>query len=305
MIYEYAVDPSFFNSEGNACFILENFGRDHGRLISEIKKDHWISLVRDTIRNSNNKPIARQTLKEALKILVKNKRALYCRQRRVEDSNWRTLTEKEHKKWPFRGILVEQYEGTNDHFLIRDINLSNKEKWLAPSSVTVEREPQEMVNAVSPMLENSREVMLVDRNFRLENSSGSFIGKYKNVLMCFLKFLANKQYGPSVNKLFYHLGINGIEEISNPAIRNMENSCIRHLKNDIPSGIKLEIAIWPWNQLHDRFLLTELGGIDFGIGLDEFTGSNERTVRLKRISKDDHAQEWSKFKNKQPDIILP
>ena len=305
MIYEYAVDPSIFTNEDKALFILESFGRDKGRLVSEIKKDHWQKMVLENIRNSENRTIARHTLKEALKILVKNQKALYCRQQQIETVDWLTLTRKAHRAWPYRGILVEQYDGDDDHFLVRDIHLHGKPNWAVPPSNTVDREAGIMVAAVSHLLENAREVMLIDRHFRLENSRGSFISKYKNVLICFLEFLANKKYGPSVNKLTYHLGKNGIKEITDSVIGHLEYQCNKYLKSDLPSGIKLEIAIWPWDELHDRFVLTEIGGIDFGIGLDEFAGSNEKTVLLKRISSADYTRLWSKFKQKQPDIILP
>ncbi|MCX5880290.1 MAG: hypothetical protein NTU74_00230 [Deltaproteobacteria bacterium] len=304
MIYEYAVDPSFFTNEDKACFIIESFGRDKGRLVSEIKKDHWANVVRDTIRISNNAPIARHRLKEALIILGK-KKALYCRQKLVENGDWRSQTDNMHKSWPYRGILVEQYSGSENHILVRDITLFDKENWAAPPSIVVEREAEKMVTAVSSLLENAREVMLVDRNFKLENQQGSPVSKYKNVLICFLKYLENKKYGPPVGKLTYHLGQNGVTEITKSVISHLEDQCNRHLRIMIPQNIRLEIAVWPWNKLHDRFLLTEIGGIDFGIGLDEDAGTNEKTVRLKRLSDADHAQEWSKFKQKQPDLILP
>lgn len=305
MIYEYAVDPSIFISEDKACFIIESFGRDKGRLVSEIRKDHWLNLVRDSIRKSDNKPIARHILKEALKILVKNQKALYCRQQQIEAPDWLKLTQKAHSVWPYRGILVEQYDGDNNYFLVRDIYLSRNPNWEVPPSITVDREAAAMVAAVSPMLENAREVMLVDKNFRLENQSGSFIGKYKNVLIRFLEFLANKKYGPPVNKLTYHLGKNGITEITDSVIRHLEYQCDRHLKNDIPSGIKLEIAIWPWDELHDRFLLTDIGSVDFGHGLDEWSGSGKKEVKIGRLSNENYKELWSMCKQKRPDFTIP
>ena len=125
------------------------------------------------------------------------------------------------------------------------------------------------------------------------------------MLISFLDYLTNKKYGPPVGKLTYHLGQNGITEITNSVIRHLESQCNRYLRNVIPKNIRLEIAVWPWNELHDRFLLTEIGGIDFGIGLDEDTGTNENTAILKRLSDDVHAQKWSKFKQRPPNLILP
>lgn len=312
MIYEYAVDPLLFISKGNAKFILEAFGRDKGRLISEIKKKHWSRLVRDAYRESGNRTMERHALTEALKKLIKNQKAIYCRQSQIEATNWKSMTEKAHEAWPYRGILVEQYEGAGDHCLVDDLQLADNPRWIAPPSITIKRKAKTMVAEVSPLLENAREVMLVDRNFKLENPKGKFVSRFKNVLVCFLNFLANKKYGPSVNKLTYQLGQGGVRggvsEITDSVINNLKDQCDKYLKSNIPSNIKLEIAIWPWGELHDRFVLTDIGGVYFGDGLDEFvgsnTGSNKETVTLKRMSGADHTREWSKFKQKQPNIIL-
>jgi hypothetical protein len=299
MIYEYAVDPTIFVSEEKAIFILESFGRDKGRLVSEIRNGHWLKLVRDAIRTSDNKTIAKHTLKEALKKLVKNQKALYVRQQQVkDDSTWLRLTEKAHKVWPYRGILVEEYDGTDEFFLVRDIYLSDKPNWFVPNSITVDRETKAMVEAVSSLLFNAREVMLVDRNFRMENQHGSHVRKYQNVLIRFLNFLANKQYGPPVRKLTYHLGDKYYSS------KTLKNKCECYLKKHIPAGMRLEFAIWPWGELHDRFVLTDIGGVDFGMGLDEFAGTNEKNVRIKRLSNVDHASEWSKFKQKLSDVEM-
>lgn len=296
MIYEYAVDPSFFITEDKACFILESFGRDHGRLVSEFKNDHWVNLVREAIRTSGNKTIARHTLKEALKKLTKNNRALYCRQQAVGEGDWLTITQRAHSVWPYKGILLGEYAGGEPQYLVRDIHLGSKEKWKVPTSITVNREAAIMVAAVSSLLANSREVILVDRNFRLENQNGSPVSKYKNVLLSIARFLANKQYGPTVGKLVYHIG----DEYYNAA--NIQTQCNSYLSAWFPAGLKLEFAIWPKNDLHDRYILTDIGGIDCGIGLDEYAGSSARTVTMKRLSSADHSREWARFKQKNSDI---
>ena len=300
MIYEYAVEPSLFTTEEKACFILESFGRDNGRLVSEIKKDHWVNLVRSAIRTSDNKPVAKHLLKEALKILTKNNRALYCRQQQVEsESDWLSMTERANSAWPYRGILLEEYTGAELQYLVRDIHLSGKSNWLTPTSQTVDREATVMVAAVGALFSNAREVILVDRNFRLENQHGSPVGKYKNVLLEIVRFLTNKQYGPTVRKLVYHIGVEYYDAA------NIQTQFNKYLKARFPIEFRLEFAIWPKNELHDRFILTDIGGIDCGIGLDEYAGSSDRTVTFKRLSSTDHTREWSRFKQKVADVILP
>lgn len=298
MIYEYAVEPSLFTAEEKACFILESFGRDHGRLVSELKKDHWVNLVRNAIRTSDNKPIAKHTLKEALKILTKRNKALYCRQQQVEEGDWLTQINRAHSAWPYQGILLEEYTGSEPQYLVRDILLGAKENWQAPTSMTIDRGAVSMVAAVNVLLANARELVLVDRNFRFENQHGSPVGKYKNVLLAIARFLANKPYGPSVGKLVYHIG----DEYYNPT--NLETQINSYLRSDLPTGFRLEFAIWPKQELHARFILTEIGGVTYDPGLDEFAGTGSRTILVERLSGADHLSEWSKFKQKSSDVVV-
>jgi len=300
MIYEYAVDPSFFSNIDKVIFLMESFGRDKGRLISELKRDNWVDLVRQSIRNAGLQDVARKRLVEALNILVKKQKSLYCRQQQVDEGpNWLSTTQRAHSIWPYRGILLEEYDGDDQQYLVRDIHLSGRQNWTVPPSLTVAREKTAMVEAAGAVLANAREVMLVDRNFRLENPHGNSVGKYKNVLLGIARFLVDKQYGPSVGKLVYHIGDEYYNEV------NIKDQFNRHLRAEFPAGIKLEFVIWPKNDLHDRFILTDIGGIDCGIGLDEYAGTSERTVKLKRLSSADHSSEWSRFKQKASDVILP
>jgi len=300
MIYEYAVDPVSFTSEDTVIFLLESFGREKGRMISELKKDAWVDLVRRFLHNAGLQDVARKRMIEALSILVKKQKAIYCRHQQVQEGpDWISMTQRAHNVWPYRGIMLEKYNGDDPQYLVRDIHLSNKPNWTVPPSMTVDREAAAMVGAVRDLLANAREVILVDRNFRLENQQGRSVDKYKNVLLAIILFLAKKPYGPSVSKLIYHIG----DEYYNAA--NLKVKIDRYLRADLPAEFRLEFAFWPKNDLHDRFLLTDIGGIDCGIGLDEYAGTSERTVKFKRLSNADYSSEWSRFRQKMSHVVFP
>jgi hypothetical protein len=300
MIYEYAVDPACFSNIDKVIFLLESFGRDKGRLISEIKKGHWVDLVRRSIHNTGNQDVARKRLIEALNILVKKQKSLYRRQQQVEECvDWLSMTQRAHSAWPYRGILLEEYNGHDPHYLVRDIHLSGKSNWAVPPSLTIDREAASMVAAISSLLENAREVILVDRNFRLVNQHGSPVGRYKNVLLGIAGFLGNKQYGPSVGKLAYHIGDEYYDVV------NIKDQFNRYLRASFPADFKLEFTIWPKHELHARFILTDIGGGTYDPGLDEYAGTGQQTVLIERISCTDHAREWARFKQKAADVVLP
>ena len=305
MIYEYAVDPSFFINIDKVEFILASFGKGTGRLISEIKKDFWTNLVRETVNQSHNGPVKKHQLKEALRILSKKQKAIYCRQQQVKATGWLEVTRQAHKGWPYRGILVEQYDGNDDHYLVKDIHIHEKRLWQSDESVTVKRDVVAMVDALKPLLEISREIILVDRHFRLEDYGGKPVDRFKNVLLGLLDFIAHKKYGSPVKKLTLHVGqagqSGGVQLINESVIKNIKGLCVKYLKDYIPADFILEIVVWPWGELHDRLLITENGCVDLGQGSDE---ASIGTVTFKRLSSKDHVSNWKEFKQKKPGIIL-
>lgn len=297
MIYEYAVDPALITTEEKALFLLESFGLDKGRLVSELKNKQWQRLALDTIREFGGGPVSKKRLKEALVILLRQK-AFYIRQQTTGGDSWLSLAQSAHSVWPYQGILLESYDGSEEHYLVKDIHLSQNNRWAIPASVTVDRNSESMLAAMAPLLTNAREVMLVDRNFRLTNLGGSAVGRFKNVLLKVIDFLANKPCGPSVRKLTYHIGDKYYVE------SNLMTELNRYVASHLPSNFNLVFAIWPKDEFHDRYLLTDIGSLDCGIGLDEFSGSSDRTVTYKRLSKADHSSFWSKFHQKRPSVSV-
>lgn len=297
MIYEYAVDPALITTEEKALFLLESFGLDKGRLVSELKTKQWQKLARSAIHEFASGQLERKTLIEALIILTRQK-AFYIRQQNVDGDGWFDLAQSAHTAWPYHGILLESYNGQDDHCLVKDIQLSQNNKWAIPASITVDRDANNMLEAMKPLLTNAREVILVDRNFRLTNQHGSPVGRFKNVLLKIAEFLANKPYGPSVRKLTYHIGDHHYSE------SNLSSELNRFIASHLPDNFKLDFTIWPKDELHDRFLLTNIGSLDCGIGLDDFSGSSDRTVTYKRLSKADHSTFWSKFHQDRPVVSI-
>jgi hypothetical protein len=297
MIYEYAVDPALCVDWQDLRYLVLSCGREQGRLISDVPRKRWTRLASEAINESNPKPVERKRLKEFLKKL--SKKALYLRKFTVKsNSNWIDNAIATHQVWPFKAILTtENYPGDEDFIIKNNISMSDHERWKQSPSVTVNRNAADMVDPITPLLENARQVMLIDKNFRLVNSSGHKIIKYKNVLLETLNKINNKAYGPSIKKLVYHVGNKLSQE-------ELKHHCALHLKNDMPEGMTLQFVIWPWDELHDRFVLTDIGGVDFGQGLDEWTGSGPKKVKIGRISDEDYKTWWSKCNKKSPNFSI-
>ena len=67
----------------------------------------------------------------------------------------------------------------------------------------------------------------------------------------------------------------------------------------LPKGFKLEFRVWERALMHDRYLLTDCGGIDLGIGFDESSQNNPEEVKMSRLSNEARKKEWNDYNNRE------
>jgi hypothetical protein len=120
-----------------------------------------------------------------------------------------------------------------------------------------------MAQCIAPLLRMSRELSFVDPHFdpqRIEN---------RNPLRGFL--FAASQYrdiGPIIK-----VEIHTSDADNKPGAQTFRERCERLLPEIIPMG--MTVRVYRWRQrdggekLHNRYVLTELAGVQFHVGLDE------------------------------------
>lgn len=285
MIFEFAVSPELFTYWQDVRFLIASFGREEGRLISEIPRKKWKTLVLQAIKRSDNGEVMKKRLKEAATRLIK--RALYTRQTapEVDTSSWLAAALAAHEQRPFRAILVDTYDGDRGDVLTNDIGLADHPLWQIPKDVSVDRDAVTMIGVIQSVLDCAGEMVLVDRNFRPDQQ------RFRNVLIRIMVALSTRPHGPRIRKVVYHAG----DDISKDHLETQCRSCIGTL---IPVGMTLEIIVHPRDELHDRFVLTDIGGVSFGQGLDESLGSGPEKVLISRLSDSTYKEWWRKCKSK-------
>ena len=285
MIFEFAVSPELFTDWQDVRFLVASFGREEGRLCSEIPRKKWKALVLQAIKCSDNGEVMKKRLKEAASRLIK--RALYCRQAtpEVDTTDWLAAALVAHELRPFRAIIVDRYEGGRDDVLACDLRLIDHPLWKVSKDESVDRSTATMVGVIQAVLDCAGEVVLVDRNFRPEQQ------RFRNVLIHIMVSLATRPHGPHIGKIVYHVG----DDI---AMGHLETQCRTCIAAHIPAGMTLEIIVHPRDELHDRFVLTDIGGVSFGQGLDESLGSGPAKVLISRLSDTTYKEWWRKCKSK-------
>lgn len=280
MIYEFAVSPAICDSWQNLRFLLSSFGKEEGRLLSDIPKKQWFNLAMKTVKQSDFPPVERKRMSEGV-IKLKNK-SLYKRNfvPAASSANWLDHALIAHQDRPFRAILTNDCQAEEKYLLTNDFELTEQDLWKIPPGYMVNRTAGEMLEPIKPMLDCANEVVLIDRNF--DPGKRRFV----NFLTELLTYLANRTHSPSIHTVSYHMG----DKMSVDHIRHL---CNEYVIPRISGEIRVNICVWPNSELHDRYVLTDNGGVKFGIGLDEYDGGSPRKDAVNRIFESEYRKWWA------------
>ena len=292
MFYEYAIDPELaatwydrkkFKDYKNA------FCMDNGRIISSWPMDNltkWKKLVRDAFERqiSKNDPkyeLAYSLLTQHLSYISE---AIIIRQRRLSfDGDWLEETEYEHNLRHFRCILslsnpreksfVVTAKEVDDDLFLGDKDV---ECWKTPITPCVPRTVFEFTKVVAPLLRNCRHAVFVDPHFDPLKS------RFLNPIKEMLAIQMSKSCDSSTIQAEIHVDGTKIKK----EVDDFLKDCDLHLPKIIPSGRKLRIVLWKQmdngERLHNRYILTDIGSVSFGTGLDVTLKLNELRVFASR-----------------------
>ena len=196
------------------------------------------------------------------------------------DKTWLENALEEHARSPFRAIVDSTDDNDSPAVVPVGVRMLTSPLWQASGNDRLERKASSMVERIQPLLNIAKTIVLVDRHFYID-------GRFTNVLAALLQYVAHSKKGPRVSQIKY--------VISDAVCRadEMEERCRNFLPNIIPAGHSVKFYVKQKNDLHDRFVLTEHGGVQFGQGLDEGEGE----VILQRLERPVWAQEWQSWED--------
>lgn len=269
MIYEYALEPEMVAAWGdrhNHRFFLREFGLGSGRLLSRYPKK-WTKKVWDSFPGGSDMDKARLT-----ELLARLQETMIKRNNFVWDENatWLNNAEQEHARHQFRAVLARNNLAGRPEILCEDgLTVTPCPRWDSPHGITVNRKAPEMATAVRQMLACCRWVKFIDPHLWPGKSS------YKDSLQTFMEILAgNRPVSPPESI-----------EIHTKLLDSTSDIILNRFQEVIPIGLTVTLYQWqerPGGQgLHNRYILTDLGGVSFHHGLD--TGADGETDDLTRL----------------------
>jgi hypothetical protein len=284
MLKEYALDPELLSNWKEFRYFIEKFGVQYGRVISQYPSK-WKKAVCEAIKNCPD--VEKKRIIERLSLL--DNRTIVSRVNEWNNSlDWLSNALQEHSKRPFHAIIAQQNVDNHKQVLTGDEVDDTHPLMQSPTTYTVSRKAEEMAISVRNLLRFSRKIIFIDPYF-----SGSS-KRHHRPLEEFLNIIKETLIiNPSKRvELEYHTNDLQIE-------KQFKEECEINLPSVIPVGLGLSIVRWNRKELHDRFILTNIGGVAFGIGLDDNNlGQGIPNVNVSFLAETFYQKLWKKHNNK-------
>ena len=158
--------------------------------------------------------------------------------------------------------------------------------WAVSHGRPVARNAAAMAEAVAPLLRCSSTVIFVDPHFSPGNA------RHRRPFEAFLERMNEQRPGKEPKRVEVHTaaGNTVTEEF-------FRGECETRLRRCVPEGIRVLVRRLRKKQggerLHNRYILTDLGGVTFGIGLDE--GAGGETDDLALMDREQYELRWSQY----------
>lgn len=180
-------------------------------------------------------------------------------------ADWEANAVTEHGRMPFDGIICRQK--TCAVTSSEDVIWDNTVPWSVQRGYSVPRRGEEYARVLAPMLRNARTLTVVDPYFT--PSEGRFVLPLEALLQEALKW--RRSEGPNIEAALLTMN-------ESPATQ------FQQLARRVPQGLRLKVVRYEAREekVHNRYLLTELGGVSFGTGVDE--GSPRETDDLQLLA---------------------
>ena len=292
MLYEYALEPALLSNWKDFLHFTEKFGFSEGRLISRFPK-RWKGTVHDLLSKCDVHECSEMQLKRVEELLFRedsdgrtfDDRMLARQHEWNPEKDWLTNAEIEHGKRPFRAILAKENLRSKDFVLEGNSIEDGTQLFQVEKMPSVPRSADEMANLVGPVLRYAKEILLIDPHFGPENK------RHRCLMEKLLAAAIHGRDGFLLERVEIHTSDKADADF-------FQNEALRQLPRRIPKGMKVRLFRWPENfneRFHNRFILTDRGGLSFGDGLD--VGKGEDQVGQFGKETETYLKQWQLYRD--------
>jgi hypothetical protein len=284
MFKEIAIDPDAASTSfKDFNYIIEMFGISEGRLIAAFPSK-WKRLVHQAAERKLKGTLDLSKIQLRLSKLSdpsfirKNRPGNGC------DENWLQAALKEHERLPFDGIISTQniiqppVAAAEDLYGDHPLRAPNRQ-W------HVLRRAKNMGECCAPVLCGSKHIKLIDPHF----DAGT--PRFQNPFVEFMKYI-----NPGAIVDIFR---GDVKVDADTAVSRLNGA----LKGVKPIGVKVRLFLFDEASMHNRFVISEIGGLGFHTGLDEDWTTDLPEDLVHVLQEDIRIREWSKYKSDDPICI--
>ncbi len=259
MLSEYAVEPAAIGADWRTFKdLIDRFGADKGRLISRLP-NKWERMVKEAARNAG---VSDRDYLRIVERLNDSRRKVVNFSRAYEhEANWITNVLREHAGRPFKAIICSAGSTACAEAMEPDDCSDAHPLFRATTSCDVTRTADQIADALHTMTAVSKEVDIVDPYFDLRPAKGNYLA----TLVSLLARLAGSPGQPKAIRIHFR------DHDTRPSSEVLARDGSAQVKGLLPPGYRIEFYAWSeklgGEDFHDRYVLTELGGIMIGAGL--------------------------------------
>lgn len=276
MIHEYALEPKLVSTWVDSEFcslIISQFGFGTGRLISSYpNSQEWKRYIYKSYDESQPEPVSdkdkahREHQKKKLEVLANQLCDPLIKRKNVRwDTNkgWIDNVCTEHMRRPFKAVITYKL-ANEDQGVIPFNSLFNSDLWHAPSVCIIKRNAQS-IDAVSALLKNCKRVVFIDPYFNPKEE------RYRDSYKEFIRRVVCMR--DDINEVSVEfLTCLGKQDREKKRKLNLKKICEKYLPSITPRGLKVTIENIQekddGEKIHNRYILTDIGGVIFPVGLD-------------------------------------
>jgi hypothetical protein len=240
-------------------YLIEKFGLDRGRLISRLPNT-WEKKVIHAAKEAGVSVVKLASMVERLRSTDKLRVVDFGRDYYAENS-WVENAVREHAVRPFRAIICAGEEKPCAEALGPDDCSDNDALFNAPISRDITRTADDIADALFLLAATAHEIDIVDPFFDLRPRSGDFLSPLASLL-------GKLSASGAVRKV---IRIHFRTHDSRPPGNILLRDAPRQTNGVIPAGFVLQLYEWAeipgGEDFHDRFFLTDTGGLMIGAGL--------------------------------------
>lgn len=298
MIYEFALDPDLvarWHDPREWAFFREAFDADSGRVGSVYPRKWRQDVLRayhKAVPGASEDSQSRRRLEALLDRL--DERMIKREPTHHDCPTWLEKAIAEHRERRFQGILSLTQAPLVPEVMTPDMLFAANppSAWAVPPCPAPRRSAEALAKAVAPLLLRSRELVFVDPWFDPEKP------RFRKGLQAMLETVwgPGRCVGPPEVELL-------LAESHRPDAPNatcLLDRCRNMLPRIIPAGQAVRVTVLRQRpnseKIHNRYILTTLAGVSFGIGLDVANeGELGQSDDLFRLSSEQFVKRWGQY----------